>query len=266
MSGVVAAVDLGPSTGRVLRHAAGFARMLSAPLKIVHVTTDVSPDGHQRVADFCARHAPYEINFDDVDIVLRAGHVSDGVHRETVKTAADLLVIGSRGHGRVARLLLGSSSEALLQSPPAPVLLVPPIDLDIVNITDRVTLNSGPILVAIDLAEASEHLLRAAARLAELSRQPLILMTVASRKVDDHDAAAMLRARAHAMALKPHSFIVRRGDVAEEISRCAVQEGAGLVVMGLRRRRGQQGAIAAAVLGTKRAFVLAVPNCQRKPS
>ena len=262
MSGVVAAVDLGPSSGRVLRHAAGFARLLSSKLKIVHVTSDVSPAAHQAVADFCTRHAPYEIDFDDVDIVLRGGHVSEGVHRETTKASADLLVIGSRGHGRVARLLLGSSSEALLRSAPAPVLLVPPIDLDIVDITDRVALNSGPILAAVDLAEACDHQLQTAARLARMANQPLLLMTVASRKLTGQAASAALHERADALGIKPYACIVRRGDVAEEISRCAVKEGAGLVVMGLRPRgRGQPGAIASAVLKTRRAFVLAVPGC-----
>ncbi|MEO8682514.1 MAG: hypothetical protein ABI665_25930, partial [Vicinamibacterales bacterium] len=59
----------------------------------------------------------------------------------------------------------------------------------------------------------------------------------------------------------PRSLIVRRGELAEEISRCAVVEGAGLVVMGLRQRgRGNPGRLAAGVLKTGSAFVLAVPN------
>ncbi|HEX6162504.1 MAG TPA: universal stress protein [Vicinamibacterales bacterium] len=260
MSGVIAAIDLGPSSGRVLRHAAGFARLMAAPLKVVHVTSDVSPAVHQAVADYCTRHAPYEIDFDDVDIVLRGGHVSDSVRREAARASADLLVVGSRGHGRVARLLLGSSSEALLKSAPAPVLLVPPIDIDIVDITDRVALNSGPILAAVDLAEACDRQLHCAARLAQMARQPLTLMTVAPRKLSDHDAGVALRERASSLSIKAHAFIVRRGDVAQEISRCAAAEGAGLVVMGVRQRgRGQPGAIASAVLETRRAFVLAVP-------
>jgi nucleotide-binding universal stress UspA family protein len=263
MSGsVIAAVDLGPSTRRVLRHAAGFARLLSSPLKIVNVTSDVTPAARRRVLDFCARHTPYEIDLDQVDIVLRTGHVSEAVHREAARDDAALLVMGSRGHGRVARLLLGSSSEALLRSAPAPVLLVPPIDLDIVDIADGVTLNSGPILAAIDLAEACERQLRIAARLAETSHQPLILMTVAAQKLSGRDAGVMLRELSHKLSIKPLAFIVRRGDVAQEISRCAVNEGAGLVVMGLRSKgRGQPGAIASAVLRTRRAFVLAVPGC-----
>jgi hypothetical protein len=55
---------------------------------------------------------------------------------------------------------------------------------------------------------------------------------------------------------------VRRGDIPGEISRCALTEGSGLVVMGLRPRpRGTPGTIASAVLKTNRAFVLAVPGC-----
>ena len=51
-----------------------------------------------------------------------------------------------------------------------------------------------------------------------------------------------------------------RGGVAEEISRCAKTEDAGLVVMGLRQNtEGRPGVIASAVLDTGRAFVLAVP-------
>jgi hypothetical protein len=114
----------------------------------------------------------------------------------------------------------------------------------------------------VDLAEACEHQLRTASELAKVAAQPLILLTVARSKISDHDAAHHLRERAHGLApVKPKSLIVRRGDVAEEISRCAVAEGTGLVVMGLRERpRGRPGVIASAVLKTGRAFVLAVPG------
>lgn len=263
MSGrVLAAIDLGPSSARVLLHAAGFARLMSAPLTVLHVCADRSNEERERVIDFCKRVGPYEIDVDETEVVVRPGHVSEVIRREAAKNAR-LVVIGSRGHGGIAKLLLGSSSEAVLRNTAAPVLLVPPIDFDIVSIADRAQLNSGPILAAVDLAEACDHQLSIASRMADLAGQPLLLMTVAPARLSDHEASVMLRERSHHLSpVKPRATIVRRGNVPDEISRCASAEGAGLVVMGLRTRpRGQPGAIAAAVLKTHRAFVLAVPGC-----
>ena len=260
---VLAAIDLGPSSARVLAHAAGFARLLQTDLRVLHVNADTSPAAHDRVVEFCTRRGPYEVDIEQMEVIIRSGHVSEVIHREAARGRAALVVMGSRGQGGLARLLLGSSSGAVLRSAPAPVLLVPPIDLDIVNIADRVQLTSGPILAAVDLAESCDHQLSLASRLAALGRQPLLLMTVAAARLSDHEAGVMLRERGrHLLPVKPRATIVRRGHVADEISNCASAEGAGLVVMGLRERtRGQPGVIAAAVLKTNRAFVLAVPGC-----
>lgn len=259
---VLAAVDLGSSSARVLYHAAGLARLLSARLRIMHVTAD-APDAEQRLADFCAQWGPYEVDPDQVDTIVRSGVVSETIFREAQKCGARMVVMGSRGHGAVARLLLGSTSAAVLMNAPSPVLLVPPTDLEIVNITDRVTLNSGPVLAAVDFSETCANQLVMASTLAEIAGQPLLLMSVAPKRIGDHEAAALLRERGHGLEpRRPRALIVRRGKVAEEIARCALEERSGLVVMGLRSaRRGRPGSIAAAVLGTKRAFVLAVPGC-----
>jgi nucleotide-binding universal stress UspA family protein len=261
---VLAAVDLGPFSGRVLRHASGFARLLQAEMKVLHVTPDPQAGVAARVLDSCTQQGPYEVDLAEEDLLVRAGHVSDVIYREAQRLKSALIVIGSRGHGGLARRLLGSTSEAVLRNAPAPILLVPPTDLEIVNVTDRVRLTTGPILAAIDLAEHSETQLQMASDMAALAAQPLLFMTVAPSKVDDHLAGAILRERAHQLTtVKPHALIVRRGRVAEEISRCALNEGAGLVVMGLRERaRGQPGTVAAAVLATRRAFVLAVPRAR----
>ena len=62
------------------------------------------------------------------------------------------------------------------------------------------------------------------------------------------------------MVICPRGLIVRHGDVAEEISRCAISEEAGLVVMGLRDPAlGRPGLTIAKVLPSHRVFVLAVP-------
>jgi nucleotide-binding universal stress UspA family protein len=261
MSTVIAAIDLGPSSGRVLYHAAGMARLMSARLEVLHVSGEEREFVESRVLDFCRRVGPYEIDPAALGIVARSGTVSDTIYREA-RNSASLVVMGSRGHRGLADLFLGSSSKAFLRDAPCPVLLVPPTDLDIVNMADRAALTCGPVLAAIDLTEACEHQLQLAAEFAVIARQPLLLMTVAAAKLSVDAATERLRERARQARIEPHALIVRRGRVAEEISRCALQEGAGLVVMGLRSRpRSTPGVIAAAVLKTKRAFVLAVPGC-----
>jgi nucleotide-binding universal stress UspA family protein len=259
---VIAAIDLGPLTNRVLHHAVGFARLMDVPLKVLHVNADCSLDARLRVLNACLKLGPCQADFADRQIVIRTGRVSDAIAREAITSDAALVVMGSRGHNAVAKFILGSTSEAVLRNATTPVLLVPPIDMDIVSISDRVALTSGAVVAAVDLSEDSAEQLKLAAAISQIGRQQLVLMTVAKSRVTDHQASQGLRERARRMTtVKPQSLVVRRGAVAKEISRCALVEGSGLVVMGLRASpRGQPGAIASAVLKTGRAFVLAVPN------
>jgi nucleotide-binding universal stress UspA family protein len=258
---VIAAVDLGPQTPRVLYHAAGFARLLHLNLKVVHVSQDLSEAAHERLLNACLQQGPYQVDFDPGDVVLRSGRVSEAIAREALREHAALVVVGARGHGAVTTFLLGSTSDALLRAAVTPVLVVPPTDIDIVG--DPVALTCGPVLAAVDLSEHCDEQLRMASLLAQIASQPLMLLTVAKSRTTDHQAGVELRERAHGLEPKrPTAIIVRRGQVADEISRCAATEGAGLVVMGLRNRaRCQPGSIATAVMKSGKAFVLAVPGC-----
>jgi len=129
-------------------------------------------------------------------------------------------------------------------------------DRVILAAVDRGPMASRAILAPIDLVADRRRQLAMASRLSCVGSQRLILMTVATSRVSDRDAAAALRTVAHNVTpIKPTSLIVRR--VAAEISNCAIAEGAGLVILGLDGR--QPGTIAKAVLKTGRAFVLAVP-------
>jgi nucleotide-binding universal stress UspA family protein len=260
---LIAAVDLGPQTARVLYHAVGFARLLDLKLKVVHVSADASAAAHERMLNTCLQQGPYQGDFSLDDVVIRSGQVSEMIAREAQRDRARLVVMGARGHHGLASLLLGSTSEAVLRAATMPVLLVPATDMDIVSIGDTVALTCGPVIAAIDLAEHCDEQVRMASLLAHISAQPLMLMTVARSRVTDHQAGQQLLERAHGLEPKrPAAMIVRRGTVATEIARCASTEGAGLVVMGLRASpKCQPGSIASAVLKTKTAFVLAVPGC-----
>jgi len=234
---------------------------MGAGVKVLHIATAISADIQATVAAECLQMAPYQAMFEESDVLVRLGPAAETIQHEVRQHHAVLLVIGSSGRGRFARLLMGSTSDSLLQTTQTPILLVPPNDLDIINSADGFKLTCGPVLVAVDLSQDSRPQLEAASRMAQLAGQGLLVVTVTRDALSDHAAAEQLRDRTHGLTpVKPTALIVRRGHVAEEISRCAVAEDSGLVVMGLREpAQGRPGVIASAVLQTGRAFVLAVP-------
>lgn len=64
------------------------------------------------------------------DGLLATGEVLDGeparmIARQAAEDEVDLLLLGSRSHGPVRRVLLGSVSEALMRVAPCPVVIVP---------------------------------------------------------------------------------------------------------------------------------------------
>src|SRR5688572_24505082 len=92
---VIAAVDLGPQTPRVLYHATGFARLLDLRLRIVHVAPDATAATHERVLKACLQQAPYQLDIAPDDVVVRTGHVSEAIAREAQREKATLMVMGA---------------------------------------------------------------------------------------------------------------------------------------------------------------------------
>lgn len=56
--------------------------------------------------------------------VLSRGDVAATILREAEQRGADLIVVGSLGRGRMARLLTGSVADKLVRTAPVPVLVV----------------------------------------------------------------------------------------------------------------------------------------------
>lgn len=59
-----------------------------------------------------------------IDYRIRFGHAKEVIPREAQKDRADLIVMASRGHRGVQRILLGSVSHAVLEHSSCPILLV----------------------------------------------------------------------------------------------------------------------------------------------
>jgi nucleotide-binding universal stress UspA family protein len=141
---VVVGVDGSAGSSEALDWAIAEARLRDAPLRAVHAWTYVSPlipslvgypysaetvdstvDDRQQAAEQILERATSELaEVHDIEIERVIGQGSaaqvliDSVGRD------DLLVVGSRGHGGFADLLLGSVSQQCAQHAPCPVVVV----------------------------------------------------------------------------------------------------------------------------------------------
>src|SRR5699024_3841341 len=141
---VVVGVDGSQHSRLAVRHAAVAARTRNAPLHLLMVISacedwggssmswmpDPEPMGRHR------RELAAQLEADAE--ALRAEHpglriTSEAILAEPVSAllectaTSQLTVLGTRGHGRVASVLLGSISQAVLQHAEGPVLVVPPL-------------------------------------------------------------------------------------------------------------------------------------------
>jgi len=142
MRQILAAVDFSPISKAVVEQAASLAEAFSAELTLVHVA---APDpafvgyeaGPQTVRDDRAREIREEHrnlqalaeDLRDRAISARAlliqGPAVEKILAEATRLRADLIVIGSHGHGPLYRVLLGSVSEGVVRASRCPVLVVP---------------------------------------------------------------------------------------------------------------------------------------------
>ncbi len=133
---VLAAVDLSEVSGATLATAERLARWLGARLRVMHVvepirfptvvpvTLDEEEFYRRSVAAFERLAAPLR-NVAETDKVTRRGPAAETIEAEAAGWPADLVVVGSHGKGWVDRLLVGSTTERLLNALPASLLVIP---------------------------------------------------------------------------------------------------------------------------------------------
>ena len=145
MKKILAAVDFSNSTAGVVNTAAAMAKAFGAELHLLHVIEPeptytaygFTPDEFPAIQTFHQdTRARAQKTLDDTAAkattpdLTPISHLSDGspLHAlaEAVKTiGADLVVLGSHGHGIVASLLLGSVAEGMVRKSIVPTLVVP---------------------------------------------------------------------------------------------------------------------------------------------
>lgn len=139
---ILVAVDSTPETADVLARTADLANPLGAEVRVLHVQTVDVIDGGAGVGGLVEEEdasTAKKVVTDAVDVLRAAGVATvEGWTGETLRSdvpnavldqakdyGADILVLGARRHHGVARLFLGSVSDAVVHRAPCPVLLVP---------------------------------------------------------------------------------------------------------------------------------------------
>lgn len=134
---ILVATDLFGAAGPTLSVAGRYADLLEAQLRVIHVvepakfptvvplSLDMSVFEERSRVDF-TRLVERELSRVPPDErVVRGGLADEEIAEEVAAWHADLLVLGSHGKGWIDRLLIGSTTERLLNRLPTSLLVVP---------------------------------------------------------------------------------------------------------------------------------------------
>jgi nucleotide-binding universal stress UspA family protein len=135
---ILVAIDPSPSASRALQHAVELAEALKARLTVMAVVPPVPVAAYGAPVDVGAlkrgsEHATEQVlhhaieSIPDtvvVEHVLKHGDPSEEIFDRIREAGHDLVVIGSRGRGRVRANLLGSVGADLLYHSTIPMLIV----------------------------------------------------------------------------------------------------------------------------------------------
>jgi nucleotide-binding universal stress UspA family protein len=137
---ILCAVDLSPASFDVLSWAGLFASSFGAGIEVVHAVSFTAPPyitpsqfealigesnslraaATKQVADLVEKAAPGI----SAKIHVREGHPLEVIRKQISESKPDLVIMGSHGHSRLERVLLGSVTENLFREADVPVLVV----------------------------------------------------------------------------------------------------------------------------------------------
>jgi len=189
-----------------------------------------------------------------IELVCREGDARREIQDAARETNVDLVVMGTHGRTGLARVALGSVTEAILAHPPAPVLVV----------RKRAAPHDGlfrKMLCAVDLSEWSAETMAFALAVAQEGTKHVTVLNVIDDSDATHARAALARLRKlipeHADDSGPIEARVGFGVVEREIVRIAEQNGADVIVIGTHGR----GAIDRILFGSTPRDVVRTAGC-----
>jgi nucleotide-binding universal stress UspA family protein len=147
---IVVGVDGSPASRAALEFGFMEANTRHVPLAVVHVPTydalerefaasayDIFTENPSRalISAMLQALAP---RYPTVSVIERVTGRSPSKDLSRISVGAELLVVGARGRGGFAGMLLGSVSHAMMRHAPCPVVVVPPVESDQQTIGRRV--------------------------------------------------------------------------------------------------------------------------------
>lgn len=254
---ILVATDGSATSREAVRFSATLAKALGGRLTLLHVVPkyagrlglfvrDACPPEERRAAEALLRSAQADAAKwgPPGTIRMAVGEPVEAIVQTVREVRADMLIVGTRGRGGMARALLGSVAEALVKVAPCPVAVVRKFDQAMVGI--------GPLLAPTDLSGGASHAVRAAALLARRLGVRLALLhvlpeAVAAKGEDDmttrrkalrmrQDAEVRLRTVIETLHLDLQQVDLHlvTGVDADQIVKTAKQIHAGCIVMGTR--------------------------------
>jgi nucleotide-binding universal stress UspA family protein len=142
MKTIVTLVDFSDVTFKLLRQAHDLAKAFDGQVVLIHVVPPEPVVMDLGVAPTIYRHpSPEAVEADRQKLAelqesltkfgvrasslqLQVGHVNDLLD-ECRRVQADIIIVGTHGHGAFYELLVGSVTAAVLKNAPCPVLVVP---------------------------------------------------------------------------------------------------------------------------------------------
>ena len=134
---ILAAIDLSSASDPTLSLADRFAKLLGSELRVMHVVEPVRYTGPVPLAvdmtEFTTRSEREFQRVVDAQVpaipkderVIRQGPADEAIAEEAAAWNADLIVVGTHGKAWIERVLIGSTTERLLNRLPASLLIVP---------------------------------------------------------------------------------------------------------------------------------------------
>lgn len=282
MPRLLIATDFSTRSDRALRRACLLAKSLPATMALVHVIDADRPaalvDAERRAAEgllVAMQGSLREVDGIDCETRLVEGEPFDGIASAAAESGADLVVIGPHRRQLLRDVFVGTTAERTVRTSRRPVLMCNAVPAE----------RYRRIVVAVDLSETSADAVRAVCALgldrdtavsvlhifdalgADLRLRAPGLSLPARDLVDEareqaqQDVAQFLLQ--HRLPSVPIALDLNDGGAGDVIRAAAARQGADLLVLGTRGRRGigeqMLGSVAESVLRNASVDVLVVP-------